>query len=579
VKRPERVWGIADGGASGGPPMAAWRLWLYAVLVILVLGVGLWLAVDRIFQVDEIQNLHMSWLLTQQDAKDYYNSAELYMIPLAALSRQCRTPVAFLLASRVVFFVLFVMTVGLLAWGISDRKKLEFIGATLIVLSAPIFWDYGFEVRHDNIVLLGLALLIGMFLRKTDGTIPRNLFWSGLLGGILLQCSLKSVVLWGPLLGYMICSSGRRRFTAGARASLSALAGLGGSLLLGLVVQGLQGSLSIYFEGLRDFVKTLSVGQIRFFDWDYLWRFIRNHPLIALSSAWFLVTCAVPVGRRWARGDIFRGDDRRAKEIFLLLVGVVFLAVNPTPFPYNYLFVALLAVPGVHYLVMRILTGPSRYVRLIAYGLIAFQALIWAIQLPRHMAYRNVDQKRIVEFLNDYTNPGDCVFDGVGLAIFRKGPARDWYLHSLSRPRYVAGDIPPVREILSSSACPLLVESYKWQYMLPEDLDFIRANYLVHGRYFWILGTEVLVASPGRHAFMAPKDGFYLISVRGDARPRRMSIDGTGINDAPVHLEKGRHVLDTDRALGTVRIEWVKGSGVQEIRVPSIVEPIFNNWY
>ena len=555
------------------------RLWPYAVLIVLLLGGGLWLATHRIFQVDEVQNMHMSWLLTQRDSDNYYNSAEVYMIPLALVSRLCQTPVAFFITSRIIFFVLFAASLFVTAFALSEHNKFHFAGALFILLSAPIFWDYGFEVRHDNIVILGMSLMILMLFRAAKGSLKQRMFWGGLTGGFLLLSSLKSVVLWAPVLGYMIAVQARHDRRAFSRAIAASLAGFGVSLAIAFSAHGLQGSLLIYIKGIGDFARTLATGQIRFFDWNYLWRFMTGHPLITLSSAAFLLTCSGPVAQRWARGDAFRDDDRRAKELLLLLLGIAFLAVNPTPFPYNYLYIALLASPAAFHLMARALEHPRSAVSILALGVIAAQGVIWATQTSRHLSYRNDGQNKIVEFLNDYTDQKDCVFDGVGLAIYRRGPERVWYLHSLSQPRYLAGDIPSVRDVLTSSVCPVLIESYKWQYMLPEDLAFIRSRYISHGRFIWILGGKVHAGSPGSYAFDIHKDGFYLVSLQPGAPSSAPTIDGVPMDSHPIHLKKGGHILVTDCSLGTVQLEWVKDSSVLRVAIPSISEPIFVNWY
>jgi len=569
--------------ASGGPRCLrrylGSRRWPYAVLIVLLLGGGLWLATHRIFQVDEVQNMHMSWLLTQGDSDNYYNSAEIYMIPLALVSRLCQTPVAFLITCRIIFFVLFAASLFVTACALSEHDKFHFVGALFILLSAPVFWDYGFEVRHDNIVILGMSLMILMLFRAANGSLKQRLFWGGLTGGFLLLSSLKSVVLWAPVLGYMMAVQARRGRTAFVRATAASLAGFGISLAIAFSAHGLQGSLAIYIRGIGDFARTLATGRIRFFDWDYLWRFITGQPLITLSSAAFLLICSGPIAQRWARGEAFRDDDRRAKELLLLLLAIVFLAVNPTPFPYNYLYIALLASPAACHLMVRALRHPNSAVSILALGLIAAQGVIWSTQTSRHLSYRNDGQKKIVEFLNDYTDQKDCVFDGVGLSIYRRGPERVWYLHSLSQARYLAGDIPSVRDVLTSSVCPVLVESYKWQYMLPEDLAFIQSRYVSHGRFIWILGGKIHAGSAGSHAFDIHKDGFYLISKQPGALQAALTIDGVPTDPNPVYLRKGRHILVTDCALETVRLEWVKDPSVLHIDVPSISEPIFVNWY
>lgn len=554
------------------------RRFLIPTLALFVIAGG-WLAAHRIFQVDEVQTMHMAWLLSQADAGSYSNSIEMYMIPLSFLSRCFQDPFAYMVACRFIFFALFAASCVILARGVSNRSRPRFFGALLLLGTTPILWDYGFEVRHDNVVILGLSILICVLINRRPGKTVGYLAVSSALGGILFLSSYKSVVLWGPILGYLALLSVIRDRVSILRVIAAVATGIVSAAILALAGHLLLGSLPLYLKVSRSFFGTIRTGPIRFFNWDYLRQFIYVHPWLIALSVLFLILKAGRVVRGLFSGVAFRQNDPQAKRYMLLLLGPVFLALNPTPFPYNYMYVAVLVFPAVFHLTDQALTRSIVRRWIIILTLLLFQFAPGLIQTLRHFYYSNDTQRKITTFVNTFTEPEDCLFDGAGLAMFRKGPGEMWYLHSLNKAGYLAGDILNVRDMLACNPCPVLVKSYKWDFMLPDDFAFIRSRYVPFHQVIWILGCGIHPEAPGEYPFEIHRNGYYAVTTRTFGLPPTLKVDGVSVDSRPVFLRRGLHVLDIQTPSDKVFVLWTKNDYEPLVSVPTVFQPVFINWY
>ena len=555
------------------------RRWLPLVFLSVLLVAGGWLAVNRIFQVDEVQTMHMAWLLAQPDANQYFNSAEAYLLPLALLSRAFQDPLAYIVACRLIFYAVFLASGCLLARGVAGRSRTKFYGALCLLGTMPVLWDFGFEVRHDNVVILGLVLMMRMLFADHTESEGRSLFWGGCLGGVLFLSSFKSIVLWAPILVMLALSRVIGRRVSLTRAMGAVAGGLVTATIVVFLIHFLAGSLALYVKSARGFFMSVGGEGIRFFDWTYLWRFARHQPWLLCMSAVFLV-----VEGRWIFGAGFVGreggrPDTRAKEFILLILGPIFLALNPAPFPYNYLYIVVLAFPAVFHMTTKLFDIIPVKPALLLAVIIVIQGLSAVPQMIRHFSYTNGSQRRAIAYLNAYTDREDRVFDGAGLAMFRKGPGEMWYLHSLNKAGYRAGIFPSVRNMLTQNRCPILLQSYKWDFMQSEDLEFIKSHYVPFRMAVWILGSRIPIYEPGASDFNIFYDGFYLFCTWNMEPVSEISVDGTPVNPQAVFLRKGEHRLKAEKSAGAVFALWVKNGRFLPPQVPELTLPLYVNWY
>ena len=566
----KRLQNISGGWVHRGLPL----------VIICGLGVGGgWLAVNRIFQADEVQTAHMAWLLTRSDANEYFNSAEVYMIPMSFLSRAFRNPVDYLVACRLIFYGLFICSCLILAHGVAGRDRDKRFGALLLLGTTPILWDYGFEVRHDNIVIFGLALMIWILFNERAGRPDRSLFWGGCLGSLLFMSSLKSIVLWGPILGFIALFAIMRRRISFPRASMAVM---GGFILTGVLVcigHLLLGSLPLYIKASRSFFEMVGGASIRFFKWTFVLRFVRMHLWMIAIGLLYLLFEAPRIVKGWLSKEQSHKYDYQAKGLMLLVIGPAFIALNPTPFPYNYMYIAVLAFPAVFWLTEKALHDSRVRRGLIFLAFLILQGIPFFIRITRHFSYRNESQKKVMAYLNAYTDPEECVFDGSGLTMFRKGPGEVWYLHSLNKRRYLAGALPPVRDMLARKMCPILIQSYKWRFMQPEDLEFINSRYVRFQRAVWIMGRSIQAFASGSYSFAIFRDGYYVICSEDMRLARGILVDRAPLSSRAVFLRKGMHMLDVEEATGKLFVLWVKNERFLPSPVPELTLPLFVNWY
>src|SRR5262245_46623447 len=138
------------------------RLWAAAALVTIsaLFLVSSRLAENRIYQTDECQNVYVAQLLSSGRAASSFTAVTLYLAPLAWIGHGVASSEELFAGARYFALAIFWLHVALLAvaaaerlW--SPRGLAALVGAATL---APL-WDYGFEIRHDNLLLTGLLLM------------------------------------------------------------------------------------------------------------------------------------------------------------------------------------------------------------------------------------------------------------------------------------------------------------------------------------------------------------------------------------------------------------------------------------
>ena len=171
---------------------------------------SLHLAINRIIQVDEAQNLYMAKIIGSGQTDVYFVNPAIFLLgPLAWIAESATSAKEAFLSSRLLFAGVFWFNIFLMVkcTGASLRTKegllVTFTAATL----APL-WDYGFEIRHDNLLLTGLLLI--WFLGRYRGQATSSYFAIGVLTAILQFLAFKAFVYTLPISAYLsgLSSSG-----------------------------------------------------------------------------------------------------------------------------------------------------------------------------------------------------------------------------------------------------------------------------------------------------------------------------------------------------------------------------------
>src|ERR1035437_1850207 len=114
----------------------------------------------RIYHADECQNVSMARIIATGQTKAFYTEAGLFQTGvLAWLARGATRSVDIFVAARFVMLEIFWLNVVLIALAtgerlLSRRGLIALVGAATL---APL-WDYGFEIRPDNLLLCGVLL-------------------------------------------------------------------------------------------------------------------------------------------------------------------------------------------------------------------------------------------------------------------------------------------------------------------------------------------------------------------------------------------------------------------------------------
>src|SRR5437867_4173956 len=136
----------------------------FAAVTVTNLATLIWfslrLAAMRIFQVDECGNVFVARILANGQARTTLGAIDLFQIPLALLAKGASRSIDIFVSARFVMVELFWLNILLMTLATGERLRskaglIAFAGAATL---APL-WDYGFEIRHDNLLLTGILLI------------------------------------------------------------------------------------------------------------------------------------------------------------------------------------------------------------------------------------------------------------------------------------------------------------------------------------------------------------------------------------------------------------------------------------
>ena len=517
----------------------------------LLAAFALWLAITRIYQVDEAQNLYMAKVIAWGQTDTYFSNALLWMLgPLSWLIRAVGDSASLFLAARLLFFGVFCLNIWLLALATgvplrSTQGRFALLGAATLT---PL-WDYGFEFRHDNLILAGLLLIwwLGRVQARGLGAFAAI----GFLTAVLVFTAGKAFAYVLPLSGALALCSPLGR---GRRLRLLAVwvGGAAAGAALALLAYWLAGLWEVFLAGLPGGGNAAEVLKIIRFGPDIgLARLPAQTPLLLGLAAGALLALGLGLVRERGRALAWDGC---APEAALALGALGLLWVNPTPFPYNLVNV----VPFLFLLGFRfaapLCTGLSGRPQALVAGVVLFTHLVpFALATWRHLDWPNDRQVRLMRAAEALTDPArDPVYDGTGMVPTREAIGYQWILHSLGMQAMLDGKVPSVAEMLRQKPAPVLIRNYRSDWLPESDQRFIAERYIPLADDFLVLG-QVLPAGGGTYAVLHA--GRYRVYGMADGGLRELSeatVDGQPAGELPVEL--------------------VVGS--REIRCPPDIEPV-----
>ena len=549
------------------------------------------LAGMRIYQVDECQNVYSARILATGQAENFYLNLSLFHFPLAWVSRGATRAVDFFGCARFLSLEIFWLNLVLIGLATGERL-LSLRGLVALVGAATLapLWDYGFEIRHDSLILTGL-LLTWLVVRVRPGG-KHSYLIAGAIAVALEFVAFKALVYTAPLsLAFLVFPPPGHRASRG-KLVLSWLAGALGMLLLVRFLYGAAGLWEIYLAGLQR-ISNASTGGNRFAPWQTLGRLPAQTPLLLALVAAAMVALALDLRRRGRAGLTWQGNLPEA-----LLFGGAFagLLLNPVPYPYNLLhlvpFAFLLAFRHASRLWREGLSGQ-------ALAPVALSLLIFAHFVPfmaatrRHLDWTNFHQEATISLAEDLTDPSrDRVYDGIGMVPTRPSIDYRWFLHSLNVQGFIKGPGPRVREMLAARPPAVLIQSYRTDWLTDEDHEFIKTRYVPLADDFWVLGTVLPsctgifeIVHPGRYQIGwiqdSEKSGTNSAQAKRitEDQPFTCKLDGALLSKEVVDLSLGIHQIETtpDRR---ATVTWL---GPRLNRVPQLSArsrlALFINWY
>ncbi len=580
--------------------------WLNGVSVgLLVAGIAVlgwlsfFLAASRIYQVDECLNVFVAHMIaTRQSAPgmELFQLLLSWLIPIGGRAEDM------LASARLVTWLIFWLNFILIALATGERifSRRWLIALAGAATLAPM-WDYGFEIRHDILLLSGVLLIWGVvrFQPPRLGTF----FFVGACSVTLVFVSIKSILFTVPIAVavFVFPPSGARP----ARWKLAA-AGCLGAVLAFFTLRLIFSSAGLGHDYLATVkgVASVPTQTFRFSPIPLtLSRLLTQTPLLLALAIAAVITCA---------GAVLRGKraalnwDGLLPEVGLLGIALATLFINPNPYPYNLLHVAPYAfLLAYRYGVMLWKQYPQHAgFAPAAIGILIFTHLVpFTVATRRHWQTeaQNFGQTRLMNLTEDLTDPDkDTIFDGIGMVPTRKVCDMRTFMHGQAYLNLVKNspDGMNMREYLAANPPSVVILSYRSDWLSEKDNDFLRDRYVSISDDFMVLGTQL---PPGGGTFEIYHAGRYRItSAEGSSimgtydEPRNLkelvapkkevpplvgTIDGVPLNGQPVELSVGTHRIECS-ADSNAAVVWVGPHLDKMPRAPGQNRHLlFINWY
>lgn len=582
---------------------AASPLLAAASIILLVAGIGLlgWLSFSlagfRIYQVDECVNVFGARMIATHEATagmDLFQLLLSWVLPAGARAAELFA------SARLVTWLIFWLNLILIALATGERifsRRWLFALAGAATL-APL-WDYGFEIRHDNLLLAGVLLVWGMvrFQPPRWGTY----FFAGACAATLNFVSIKSVVYTFPIcLGIVLFPPPGQRV---ARWKL-AVAGCLGALLAFFIVRLILKTAAPSHDYLAGVKGMVSVPSASYRFWPFsltLSRLLTQTPLLVALVFAAVITCVAAVARE-KRAAL--NWDGMLPEALLVGMALVALCINPNPYPYNLIHVA----PYAFLLAYRY--GAmlwKQYPQHAAFAPVALCVVLFTHLIPftsaarTHWSMPNYDQERLMTLSEDLTDPEkDTIFDGVGMVPTRKLCDMRTLIHGqafmgLVRKTHHGMEM---REFLEANPPSIVILNYRTEWMSDKDKEFLQQRYVPIADDFMVLGSQLPagggtfeVFHKGRYritsaegsniigTYTEPKTVKEALTPQPEPPALTGTIDGKPFDGKPVELSVGTHRIECSPD-HKAAVEWV---GPHVDALPRLMGMdryrLFINWY
>lgn len=566
------------------PARARQGRWWF-VLGALLVGIAIVaarMAARRHWHIDEYHNVFTMQLASVWGAPADADPLELFHVIGSLVTRHLRASVPMFEVLRMVFSAIFVALLLAVAWAqpfftTPRGRALSLLGVT----SFWPLWRHGYEVRHDVLVALGVAGLLALnhgaarlartrgaevprgsgarpataLTREARGALERRAALAGFIAALMQLNSHKAVTLWGPGLLCMAVIAAWASPDRPRAALVRAVGAEAGGAVLGVALGfsifatvGAPGTLEAYVDRLVHFAEYAS-GAKRFSPLPLLALFGRQGTVVVLLALAFTVATGAQMWRRQAPVHV-------VITAAFLASAILALVVNPTPFPYNIVWLApalLWAAAGGARLVLDMLDERrGSVVAAVLLAVVAGQGFLVA-RSDAYSAKGQAKQREVMETVEALTGEDDPVFDGAGLIPARPPASRHWIIHSLFMDEYLSGRRERFRDIVERAAPPVVVSGhYRFAWLPEDDKRALDAAYVPLGSQIMVLGARleearqhVRVRRTGRYLIEGPSHDTASHDTAGRDTADHATINGATISlGAAVELLAGEHTVE-----------------------------------
>jgi hypothetical protein len=568
------------------------------ILLLGMMGALLWfslhLAGVRIYQVDECMEVFAASILKVGVDKGAAGHVTLLQIVLSWVLPGSSCSVDLFASARLFMLLVFWFNWILIASAtgarvISRRWLVALVGAATLV---PL-WDYGFEIRHDNLLLTGLLLMwyVVRFQRPT----PQSYLILGAIAVGLEFVAFKACVYTLPLSVAVLVFPPPGRRQPRWKLILGWVAGALASFCVVYVAFRMAGLWDLYVGGCT-FLASASGNASRFAPWGTLARLLSQTPLLLALVISGLAAVVLDVIRRGKSALSWEGN---LPEALLFLGAFTALLINPVPFPYNLLHLIpygfLFAFRHASVLIEKS-SNRSTWFPLIAAIIIFTHLIPFVAASSRHVNWPNFKQEKLMSLAESLTDPvKDPVYDAIGMVPTRPIVDTRAFLHSLNFKRFVDGPGPHVRDMLTARPAAVLIPSYRTDWLSSADHAFIRERYVPLADDFWVLGKvlplgggtfEIVHRGRYRISSLQGSDlmGTFPVGMDGLLTPEdegslTCAIDGKPSSAGVVELTVGKHRIETTADCQPA-VVWI-GPRIDRIHRLSQGDHrrLFYNWY
>lgn len=543
------------GGAAGSKLVSPTVLWgcLAAIIALWIWAHSIHVSTVRIFRADECRNVCAAWFLTTGQGTASGTPVSLFYLPLMWLFRGATHSVELYVSARILSTVLLWLNVLLLTvtagQKVFSRTVVALAGAATL---APL-WDFGFEVRPDNLVLTGLLLMWCVLRVRPKGM--QSYFIGGALAMGLLFVDIHSLAYSLPISLAACAFPQASQKILRWKPPVFWLIGAATAALFVRIVYGATGLWEVY---VRNWHNSPGLAEEQMpGHWRFVVHLLFQTPLLLALAVAALVALGMDLR---SRGKAALSWDSTLPESLLCVLAFFVFAVNPTPSPYQFLYLVALAFPLVARFVSMFwnkIAAQGAAIPLIC-GIVLFGHFVpFLVALQKNLHLTNYRQEGLMQLAEQMTAPGkDFVYDEVGMVPTRRSPRYEVAVWNQNTP--AAQPATPLRDIFAAEPPSVIIVGNGFDELSKEDHDFIHGHYVPLADDFWDLGK---ILPGGAGAFEVIHSGQYQItSVEGSNihgtypenlretmtpepkfPPLTGTLDGAPFDGKPVELLAGNH--------------------------------------